>query len=124
MTERNWSVFIEHAIRRRGRLRYRPHCYMIRRTVNEHRRLRRYPLKQQRFHRFDPAIRMETPAHDAAVEHIVYSHEAHALVMTHVRINDHSFGALPFLLPRVVERLVEAHASVHADLFQTLEIFN
>ena len=45
-------------------------------------------------------------------------------MMSHVGINNHPLGTLPFLLPRVIQRLVEAHASVHAGLFQTLEISN
>ena len=92
--------------------------------MKEHRCLRRYPLEQQRLHRLDSAIRMEAPAHDAAVQHVVYSHETHTLMMSHVRVNDHSLAALPFRLPRVVQRLIKAHASVHAGFFQTLEISN
>ena len=66
---------------------------------------------------------METPAHDAAVERIVHSHEAHTLMVRHVRVHDYALAALPFLLPRVVQRLVEAHASVHSGPFETPEIF-
>ena len=97
---------------------------MIRGAVNEHRRRRRYALEQQRLHGLDPAIRMESPPHDAAIEHVVYGHEAHTLVMSHVCVNDYSLPALPFLLARVVQRLIEAHASVHAGLLQTLEILD
>ncbi len=78
--------------------------------------MRRYAFEQQRLHCFDPAIGMEPLPHDAAVEHVVHGHEAHSLVMSHVCVNDHSLATLPFLLPRVVQRLVEPHASIHTGL--------
>src|SRR5678809_776957 len=95
---------------------------MIGRKVNQHRRLRRYSLKQQRLDSLDAAIGMKALTHNAAVEHIVYSHQAHTLMMTHVGIDDDSTATLAFLLAGVIQRLVESPASVHASLLQTLEI--
>src|SRR6185436_11374030 len=75
MNARDRSVFIEHAVSWGGRFRDRPHGYLIRGTVNQHRRLRRYPFEQQWLYRFEPAIRMETLSHDAGVDHVIYSHQ-------------------------------------------------
>src|SRR5580765_7131718 len=95
---------------------------MIGWKMNQHRRLRGYPLQQKWLDRLDPAIGMKALTHDATVEYIVYRHQAHTLMMTHVRIDDHPAASLAFLLAGIVQRFVKAHASVHAGLFQTLEI--
>src|SRR5206468_9107313 len=122
MAERNRGVLIEHTVRRRGRIRYWMDRNVIRWAVNEHRRLRRDAFEQQWLHRLYPAIRMEPPAHDAAVENVIDGHQAHTLVMCHVSVHDHAPATLPLLLPRVVQGLVETHASIHTGFFQPLEI--
>ena len=122
MAERNWSVFIEHAVRRRGRIRHTVNRNLIRWAVNEHRRLRRDAFEQQWLHCSYPAIRMEPPAHDAVIERVIDGHQTHALVMRHVSVDDHSLATLPLLLPGVVQRLVETHASIHAGFLQPLKI--
>src|SRR6476646_9072393 len=114
MAEGNWSVFIEHAVRRRGRIRYTVNRNMIGWAVNEHRRLRRDALEQQWFYCSYPAVGMEPPPHDAVIERVIDGHQTHALVMGHVSVDDHSPGAVPFPLPGVIQRLVETHASIHA----------
>src|SRR4030095_16980156 len=96
---------------------------MIRWAVNKLRRLWRYPLKQQGLNSPDPAIRMETPAHNAAVDDIIDRHKSHALMVSHVGVNDHSFAALLFPLPRIVQRLIKSHPSEHARLFETFKVF-
>src|SRR5437867_4912329 len=105
MAERNRGVLIEHTVRRRGRIRYWMDRNVIRWAVNEHRRLRRDAFEQQWLHRLYPAIRMEPPTHDAGVERVIDGHQAHTLVMRHVRVNDPSLATPPFLLARLVQRL-------------------
>ena len=67
---------------------------------------------------------MESLAHHALVQHVVQRHQAHPLVVRHIRVNNHPISALPLLLSAVIERLIEAHLPVHPHLHKPFQILD
>ena len=117
-------VFIEQLVGRGGGLGHRPDGHMIRRAVYQHGEVRGNALEQQRLDGLDAAIRMKSLPHDATIQEVIDRHQAHALVMSHVAVDDDAFSAIAFLLTREVKRFIEGHSPIHAELFEALEVLN